>query len=167
MTLNDLTVNFSHLDADKILEDWSWLIGSRRVPILLAASGDAFVQDKDSMIIHFLSTSNGTIEKVADSSAEFETLLRDKDFVGKYLSVQMVGTMYQTGRRLQKGKIFSFKKPPILGGEYKVDNIEESDIEVHFAISGQIHMQVAGIPSGTSIGSVILKQPRKWWRFWG
>ena len=45
MTLNDLTVNFSHLERDSLLPEWEWLLDGEYLPILLSASGDAFVQN--------------------------------------------------------------------------------------------------------------------------
>ena len=54
MTLNDITVNFSHLKVQSILSDWTWLIGKSKLPIMLCSSGDAFVQDKKSLEVYFL-----------------------------------------------------------------------------------------------------------------
>ena len=47
ITLSDLTVGFDHLDRAHLLEDWRWLIGSSKQPILLSAVGDAFVHDEN------------------------------------------------------------------------------------------------------------------------
>jgi hypothetical protein len=47
ITLNDLTVNFRHLDPMALLDDWRWLIGERKRAVLITALGDAFVQDPD------------------------------------------------------------------------------------------------------------------------
>jgi hypothetical protein len=102
MTVDDLTVNFSHLKGEKILRDWFWLIGKTKKPILLTASGDAFVQDKKDFSIHFLSTTDGNIQKVAETTDEFKTLLKSKDFVGEYFSVQMFLELMNCGRKLEK-----------------------------------------------------------------
>ena len=53
MTLNDLTVDFSHVEREKLLSSWIWLIGERKLPILISSSGDAFVQDIDDGSISF------------------------------------------------------------------------------------------------------------------
>ncbi|WP_241771738.1 hypothetical protein [Vibrio parahaemolyticus] len=44
MTLDDLTVAFSHIDRNSLLSDWDWLLKGAFFPILISASGDAFVQ---------------------------------------------------------------------------------------------------------------------------
>jgi len=158
MTFNDLTVNFDDLDKDTLLEDWEWLITKNKLPILITASGDAFVQDVNDMSIYFLDTIDGQITKVADSTDEFQELLINQEFVVNHFSVQMVGELKRQGKTLSKGQVYSFKKPLVLGGEYELTNIELTDIEVHFSISGQIHNQVHALPDGSEIGDVSINR---------
>ncbi len=157
MTLDDLTVNFSHLNRDNLLSDWKWLIGETRFPILITASGDAFIEDINDRTVHFLDAGAGNLEIVAKSSKEFRDLLSDKEFVVKYLAVQMIGDLIQADEQLEEGKIYSFIKPPVLGGEYVLENIEKIDIELHFSTIGQIHEQVMDLPPGTPINEIKFK----------
>jgi hypothetical protein len=154
LTLDDLTVNFSHLKRESLLKDWHWLIGTSRLPILLAASGDAFVQDLSDGSIHVLDTIEGKLQEVAGSVEEFRSLLSDKEFVNNYFAVQMVGDLRASGLVLSQGQVYSFKHPPALGGDFSLGNIELSDTEVHFSLSGQIHRQLSALPPGTSIDAV-------------
>ncbi len=151
MTLSDLTVNFRHLDRETLLEDWEWLIGSTKLPVLLTACGDAFVQDVNDGTVHLLDVSAGTLQQVAESGEEFQSLLSDRDFVVGFFGVQLVSELRACGRVLKAGQIYSFKVPPFLGGEYAASNLEPTDIEVHFSLLGQIREQVAGLPEGTKI----------------
>ena len=157
MNLNDLTVNFSHLDRQALLSDWSWLLGHSKFPILLAASGDAFVQDAETGSVHFLDLGAGVLSQVASSVCEFQSLLSDRDFVHKYFAVEMIADLRKSGCLLAPGQIYSFKKPPVLGGEYILGNIEPTDIEVHYSLAGQIHEQVSNLPEGTKITGVSIK----------
>lgn len=157
ITMNDLTVNFSHLDPDTLLEDWSWLIGLTRLPILVTAAGDAFVQDADDGTVHFLDVGAGQIHPVAGSSEEFRTLVADKEFVVNHLAVQMVGALMQAGMRLGQGQIYSSKVPPVLGGQYALDNVEMTDIAVHFSIGGQICRQSRDLPEGAPVDGFIIE----------
>ncbi|QDP00850.1 T6SS immunity protein Tdi1 domain-containing protein [Thalassotalea sp. PS06] len=142
MTLNDLTVNFSHLQRESLLSDWEWLLGGYYLPILLSASGDAFVQNIDNGEIWWLDTGGSELSKVADSPEEFNSLLTDKEFVVDCFAVQMIGDLNQSGKSLNPGQIFSLNTPWLLGGKYELSNIEPTDIEVHFSITGQIAKQV-------------------------
>jgi hypothetical protein len=168
MTLNDVTVNFAHLKAKSILSDWTWLIGKSKLPIMLCSSGDAFVQDKKTFEVYFLDVWGGNLDKVANSGDEFSTKMKDSDFANEYLSVQWVGNLLHSGLQLEKGQIFSLKKPSVLGGEFKPNNAEVTDIEVHYSINGQIHGQLKDVPVGTPINNIKImpqKTKRKWYQF--
>lgn len=142
MTLNDLTVNFSHLDRDSLLSDWEWLLCGEYLPILLSASGDAFVQNVSNGQVWWLDTGGGEFTQVAESPEEFSRLMSNKDFVAEHFAVQMVGDLLQSGKTLSNGQIYSLSKPWLLGGLYELSNIEPTDIEVHFSLTGQIAQQV-------------------------
>ena len=156
MTLDDLTVNFSHIDRESLLADWVWLIGESKLPILLTASGDAFVQDVKTGSVHVLDVAAGSLSEVASSLVEFQLLLSNKEFVVSYFAVEMVGDLFQSGQMLKAGQIFSFKIPPVLGGEYVLGNIEATDVEVHFSLAGQLHKKVSKLPPGTKINSITI-----------
>lgn len=67
------------------------------------------------------------------------------------LAVQMIGALMQAGMRLEAGQIYRFKVPPVLGGQYALENVEVTDIAVHFSIAGQVHEKVRNLPPGTPI----------------
>ena len=157
MTLNDLTVNFSHLERRSLLSDWGWLLGPDKLPVLLAASGDAFVQDVSDGSVHILDICAGKLNRGAESFERFQSLLKEKNFVVNYFAVKMVSELRASGCTLEAGQIYSFKRPPVLGGDYVLANIEPTDIEVHFSMAGQIHRQIAARPPGTSITGLSIK----------
>jgi type VI secretion system (T6SS) immunity protein Tdi1 len=154
VTLDDLTVNFKHLDRECLLSDWRWLTGPQRLPIPLTASGDAFLQDKNDSSIYVLDVATAEFKRVADTPAEFQALLADRTFVMNRFAVAMIADLRRSGRVLAPGQIYSFKKPPVLGGEYVLENIEATDIGVHFSIAGQIHERVRKLPPGTKISGL-------------
>jgi hypothetical protein len=151
LTLNDLTVNFRHLERETLLEDWQWLIGSTKQPIVLTACGDAFVQDVSDGTVHLLNVGEGKLQQIAESAEVFRSLLADRDFVVGFFGVQLVSELRASGCFLGDGQIYSFKTPPFLGGEYVASNMEPTAIEVHFSLFGAMHEQVAGLPEGTKI----------------
>jgi hypothetical protein len=157
ITLNDLTVNFRHLNPETLLDDWRWLIGPRKFPILLAAIGDAFVQDADDNSVHLVSVAAGEMEQVASNPEDLRRLLGQKEFVADFFAVQVIGELIRAGVRLGPGQIYSYKRPPVLGGAFALDNVEPADIAVHFSLSGQIHEQVRGLPPGTPISGVNIR----------
>jgi hypothetical protein len=75
----------------------------------------------------------------------------DREFVTDTMLPGLIVELRKAGKTLGPGQVYSFKNPPVLGGEYEVDNFEPMDIEVHFSIFGQIHRQVKDLPPGTPI----------------
>ena len=156
MTINDLTVNISHLDRGTLLAEWQWLIGSTKLPVMATLAGDLFAQDSADGTVHFLDTVEGTCTQIAEDGAGFQQLLGDRDFVTRHLSVQLVAPLIRSGSVPAAGQILSWRQPPVLGGSYIADNLEATDIEVHFSILGQIWRQASSLPSGTPISNVTI-----------
>jgi hypothetical protein len=154
ITLSDLIVGFDHLDRDHLLDDWRWLIGPSKQPILLSAIGDAFVQDETDATIHLLDTAAGSCSRVAADEDEFRALLRDSQWVTDHLAVNVIADFLAKGMGLESGQIYSWRRPPVLGGEYGLDNVGTTDIAVHFSVTGQIHEQVRSLPPGTPVTEV-------------
>lgn len=157
ITLNDLTVNISHLDQTKLLQDWEWLIGVSRFPILVTALGDAFLQDAGTGEISLLSSGAGEIQRICKNVESFQSLLADHEFVSEHFVPSVVVQLREAGVTLEKGQLYGFKTPPALGGEYVIENNEPTDISVHFSLLGQINAQVAAHPDGTPVDEVEIK----------
>jgi hypothetical protein len=154
ITMNDLTVNFSHLNREELLEDWRWLIGPTKQPVLLAAIGDAYLQDEADGKVHLLDIGAGELHEIANDVAEFQGLLSDQEFVTDSFVPATIVQLREVGKTLEPGQIYSYKRPPVLGGSYSVANLEPTDIAVHFSILGQIHQQVKDLPPGTKISDI-------------
>ena len=157
ITLNELTVNFDHLHRERLLDDWRWLIGPSKQPILLSAIGDAFVQDEHDGTVHLLDTAAGTCQLVAEDEAEFRNLLTDAQWATDHLAVEAVVDFLDNDLRLASGQIYSWKQPPALGGKYELANAAIADIEVHFSITGQLHEQLRSLPPATPVSEVRFK----------
>lgn len=157
MTLDDLTVNFSHLDREALLADWRWLIGPTKQPILVAAIGDAYLHDPDNGSVHLLDVGGGALEQIADSVDEFRELLADREFVTDSFVPSTIVALRNEGKTLGPGQIYSYLKPPVLGGTYSTSNLEPTDVSVHFSVLGQIHEQVKDLPEGTTIDQIVVE----------
>ena len=138
-TLDDLTVSISHLDRNALLDDWRWLIGPTKIPLLITALGNAFVADTADGAVYIIDAGPGTIERVAASRDEFRNRLRDKSFVVEHFVPRVVVRMREAGLSLQSGQLYGFRVPPSEGGEYSPDNLQPTDIQAHFAKLGQLH----------------------------
>ena len=154
LTIDDLTVNFDHLPQTTLLEDWEWLIGTTKQPILVTAVGDAFLKDMVDGSVHWLAVGNADFRPIASDVLEFRSLLTDQEFVLDYFAVEALLALKGSGIVLGPGQVYSLKLPAVLGGKYSFDNIAATEIAAHFSLTGQIHRQVKDLPPGTKITGV-------------
>jgi len=149
MNLDDLTVDFNNDLADKLTEDWTWLIGTNKTPIIVSAIGDMFLKDVNGKI-YWLDVGQGKCELVADRLEDFEEKLKNIEQVNEWFMIDLT-TALRLSKELKDGQLYSYKKLPVIGGDYTVDNFEPIDIEVHFCFAGQIQKQIKDLPDGTKV----------------
>ncbi|MGO8671027.1 MAG: T6SS immunity protein Tdi1 domain-containing protein [Capsulimonadaceae bacterium] len=142
ITIDDLIVDTGHLDLSTLLEDWRWLIGTTKVPILVSAIGDAFLQGRRDGRIYWLDVGEGRCYLLANSLGEFETLVRSKEFAMRVLAAGFIFRLRAAGERLGDGELYGFRLFPSQGGSYEVDNFAPADMEVHFSLTGQVYGQI-------------------------
>ncbi len=150
LTLKDLTKDINNVNEEDILSCWRWLISNPKNICLISCLGDLFLTGQDGAI-YWLATDSGELTKIADNSGYFELLLNDKDLFDYWFFPQLVQQLLEAGKILKENEVYSFVKLPVIGGEYSIDNIQPTDISVHFAFSGQICEQIKDLPDGTKV----------------
>ncbi len=150
ITWDDLTVNFDAYKEEDLVEAWLWMIGEDKRLILISSVGDMFLQNENREVF-WLDVGRGELIQVADSVEEFEALLEDEEIIREWFLVELVAALKREGMQLVPGKLYGYKKLPVMGGEYAPENFEPTDIEVHFQLAGQIHEQIKDLPDGTTI----------------
>ena len=150
ITWDDLTVNFQHLDRNTLVEDWLWRIGENAKLILISSVGDGFFEE-ESGEIYWLLTGSAEYEKVADNAEEFQGKLKDDEIVREWFLINIVSELKENSISLEDGKLYGFRKLPVMGGLYEADNFELTDIEVHFAMTGQMNYKIKDLPDGTNV----------------
>lgn len=150
ITWRDLTVSFKHLDRNKLIEDWVWLVGETALPILITSVGDIFLQESSGEV-YWLITGSTEYSMVAKSMEEFKEQLNNETLVNEWFLVNLVSDLKESGLILQSGSLYGFKQLPALGGAYAIENFELTDIEVYFAVSGQINLNIKELPEGTQV----------------
>ena len=143
--LADLTVQVDTDVAARCTEDWLWLIGSDKTVILITVPGDLFLKSKDQEV-YWLEVGEGKFEKVASNVEEFEQKLTDINNVNEWFMIDLITELRLSEMKLKQDEVYSYKKLPIIGGEYSIGNIEPTNVEVHFSFSGQVHRKVKDLP---------------------
>ena len=153
ITWNELTVDFQKQGTDDLLSDWRWLVGESMQLLVVSSLGDMFLADIDGHVF-WLDSGAGQLQQVAETSAEFKRLMQQREKADQWFIPQLVGELMAGGVRLAPGQCYSYKKPPILGGEIEPGNFEPCDLSVHFSVLGQLHRQIKDLPPGTKISDI-------------
>ena len=132
----ELTVELRPSDRASLLEEWTWLVGSDKVAIVVTPCGDAFLEDRSTRGIFFLDTQAARFEPVAASRSELRDLLSKPEFVADNFCQDAVEEMRSEGKRLGAGQVYSLKVPLVLGGRFRADNLEATNVLVHFSVLG-------------------------------
>jgi len=144
------------INAEEIFSDWRWLLDNQKHVVLVSSIGDMFLESNDGAI-YWLDAGMGELTLAAENFELFQLLLEDEEAAANWFLPDLVDQLIQEGKVLKEDQVYSFKKPPILGGNFNTSNFEVTSISVHFSILGQIHKQIWDLPDGTSVNSVTIK----------
>jgi hypothetical protein len=134
--------------AGEALEQWRWLVPETAEPVLLTTLGDLFLRTPDGAI-YFLSTANGTFDRVAPSYAPWKQELRSQRRVSEWFCPAFVAELHAVGRTVGPGEVYSPTIPEVLGGAVTPANYSATPWIAHFHFLGQVHRQVKDLPVGT------------------
>lgn len=155
-SIQDLTKDISNVDQENILSCWQWRIANMKSIVAISYLGDLFLIGQDDAI-YWLQTDTGDLSKVADNHQQFKLFLNDENKIDNWFFPQLFEQLQSAGKILKENEVYSYKKLPVLGGEYTIDNIEPTDISVHFAFSGQICEQTKNLADGTKVNIKLTK----------
>lgn len=153
ITWKELTIPFDPAASESLLDSWRWLVGDDMEVLLVSAFGDLFLRDGTGKI-HWLETGTARFSEIAPSREVFRHRMQQREFADKWFSPQVVGDLMTNGMRLQPNECYSYIKPPQLGGDLGIDNVETTDLHVHCGMFGQIAEQVKDLPPGAKIGKI-------------
>jgi hypothetical protein len=153
LTYNQLTKDISTVDIADMLSGWRWRLTGMKALVTISVLGDAFLLGDDNAV-YWLETGTGNFTKIADSLEHYKQLLNDEEITGYWFLPSLVEELLAAGKILKDTQVYSYKQPPLIGGDYSVDNFEPCDPSVHFSFTGQLYQQVKDLPEGTPINNI-------------
>jgi hypothetical protein len=150
LTWDDIIIDLTEIDLEKIISTWKWLIGDNKQPILISSIGDLYLKDENENCF-WLNVGEGILEKIADSVAEFEEKINDYEIASEWFLIELVKSIKESGLNLTENMLYGYKVLPILGGDFIPENFELIKVETHFELNGLIHKQIKDLPDGSEI----------------
>ncbi|ESZ74427.1 hypothetical protein X726_23165 [Mesorhizobium sp. L103C105A0] len=137
------------------LDGWKWIGLDGLEPAAVSAFGDIFFRAGDGSVRH-LDMLDGKLTRIAGHWAEFQADLQNEARRDELLLAGLVVAARKNGLIPAAGQCYDFKKPPVLGGEMSLREMETTFFVVKVHIAGQIHRQVKDLPQGAKINKVTI-----------
>ena len=165
MTLHDYIIDHRGIDWPSVLRDWSWLLPATLTVWIINRFGDLFIVLDDGTV-HMLDVGGGTLKQVAETRDDFANKLDEGDNANQWLMIPLIDRLVNAGLTLREGQCYSYKQPPVLGGDYTVENTCVLPIPEHYGVYGTIHKQIKDLPDGTHVVIDVTKfgynSPMQW-----
>lgn len=146
----DYLIEQEGIDWKASLESWQSILPDKFTIWLVNRFGDLFMIFEDGSL-HHLDIQLGTVTKRGDSKQAFLENLLEGNNAADWLYMNYVQLAESEEMFLQKGECYAFKIPPVLSGEYTVDNLCVSKIEENFTLLSGIHEQIRELPEGSTV----------------
>jgi Domain of unknown function (DUF1851) len=150
LSVTDYLIDQSGIDWPGALASWSWLVPPEFTVWLVNRFADLFLALPDGTV-HMLDVGAGTLSKVADSRDDFCTKIDEDDNANQWLMLALVDKMVAAGLVLQPGQCYGFKTPPVLGGDYTIENVSPLAVRDYLSAYGSIHGQLQDVPGGSHV----------------
>lgn len=158
ISIADYLIDQAGIDWHKVLAPWSWLLPPKFTLWLVNRFADLFLVLPDGTV-HMLDAGAGTLTKLADSRDEFGAKIDEEDNANQWLMIPLVDKMVATGAVLGPGQCYGFKKPPVLGGDYTVENTVALPVWDYLGAYGSIHEQLKDVPDGSQVVLNVVNKP--------
>jgi hypothetical protein len=156
MNVQDYLIEPSGRDWPELLSGWSASLPSSFTVWLVNRFGDIFAVFEDGSV-HLLDVGIGAIRRVADSCDDFAVQIDADDNADDWLMINLVDQCVAAGITLGNDQCYGYKIPPNLGGKYSVENVEPTDLSVHYSLLADIYRQTKDLPNGTRIRTVVIE----------
>jgi hypothetical protein len=157
-SIHDYLVDQTGIDWKDALSSWSWLVPPKFTIWLVNRIADIFIVLPDGTV-HMLDVGAGSLTKVAESRDEFSERIDEGENANDWLAIPLVDKLVAAGMSLQPGQCYAFKKLPILGGDYMVENFALLAIADWLGACGSIHEQLRDVPDGTQVVLKVINRP--------
>lgn len=137
LELSDLVKNKEGLDLRSLLSEWMWLVSEQKQVLFVSVFGDVFFLGPKNEV-NWLDCGAGELMEVARTATEFQNKLANKDNIAEWFLTDLYIELQEKKILLKENEVYSYKKLPLLGGEYKIENIQTRDLATHFQSTGKI-----------------------------
>lgn len=158
MNIHNYLIAQDNINWSQPLQYWNWLLPPSFTLRLVNRLADLFLVMEDGTV-HMLDVGCGTLEKVANNREHFCDLVGNPEQAGEWFAIKLIDELVAAGMYLQPGQCYGFRLPPIMGGDYVVDNFGVLSVTDYLGCYGDLHQQLINAPDGTQVELKISNLP--------
>jgi hypothetical protein len=152
--VNDYLIDHDGKDWGDLLSGWADLLPPSLTVWLVNRFGDVIAVHDDGSV-HMLDVGAGTFERIANDRDHFADQIDKNGNADNWLVVRLVDQCVSAGLVLAHNRCYCCKVPPLLGGQYTLENVATISLAEHYSILSDIWRQTQGLPDGTRIRVVV------------
>jgi hypothetical protein len=139
METGHYTLDPELFDWPALLSRWKWLMPKPVTPLMVNRLGDLVIVNNDQTV-SFFDIGRGRLNQIAASREEFDLLIEESKNSKEWLATPLVKKLLKQGLtfKAEDERIYGFKVPPLLGGEYEPENIEVTDMYSYYGFLGDL-----------------------------
>jgi len=137
--------------GNDLLEDWRWLIGPRLSLFCVTTFGDLILKSPEGHI-HWLDTGSALHDEIGASEEEAIEMICRYPVIFFHANTLLAAR--ESDWKPQEGQVYSWRQPPMLGGEESLDNLDFVPLAVHVSNLGRTAFAIKDLPEGSEISGV-------------
>jgi hypothetical protein len=150
ISIDNYLLDQSGTDWPTVLEHWAWLLPDEFTLWVVNRFCDLFIVTDDGAI-HMLDVGTGALTRLADNRDDFCSKIDEDDNANNWLMIPLVDKLVAAGIHLLPGQCYGFKIPPVICGDYTVENSTVLAIATYLPTAGYIHNQLRDLPNGSQV----------------
>jgi hypothetical protein len=148
--INDYLIDQTRSDWDELLKDWAGLLPKEFTLWMVNRIGDLIIVVADGSV-HMLDVGAEHISRIADNRDDFIVKVGDDNNANHWLAIPLVDACVAAGITLVAGQCYGFKTPPLLGGDYVMENMAPYSLAEHYSVLADIYRQIRDTPDRAQI----------------
>ncbi|QMU61672.1 MAG: DUF1851 domain-containing protein [Gammaproteobacteria bacterium] len=148
--LDKYILDQSQFDWSTILKTWHWLLPTEFTVWFMNRFGDLFIVTDNGSVCH-LHMDDGVYNEVAANKDLFSNVIDEGNNANEWLYIPLVDKLVSSEVHLQESECYGFIKPPVVGGDYTLENIKPISVSDYISYLGTFYEQIRDLPDGAKI----------------
>jgi hypothetical protein len=147
-----------HLDVERLLSEWRWLVQDRMTLVARNAFGDLFLRSESGTVLR-LNVAVGKLTRVADSETRFQELATSAERRKEWFAETDEQAAATRGLKPDATQCIGFSVPLVFAESGSPNSPFLVDLYEHVGFLGDLNRQISNLPDGAKVRFKVGKRP--------